>query len=145
MAKSGKPLSFLAAIGLGALVQYFMDSGRGDRRRHVLYDKARKALRLAGREAHNAAENARNHATGAVAEARTRLADEPIDDDRLIERVRAELGHHVERPRSVQVFAENGRVTLTGAVPESDIRKAVVTASAVPGVQSVENRLVIEQ
>ena len=144
MTKTGKPLLFLAAIGLGALIQYFMDSGRGDRRRHVLYDKARKALRLAGREAHDAAQNARNHVTGAAAELRSRIADSPVDDAQLVDRVRAELGHHVDRPRAVEVFAENGNVTLTGAMPEIEIRKAVATASSVPGVRSVDNKLVSE-
>jgi osmotically-inducible protein OsmY len=141
MRKPSWPLSFLATLGAGALIQYFMDPGRGDRRRHVLYDKARKALRLAAREAHDAAENAKNHAVGAVAEVRGRIKNEVIDDSQLVDRVRAELGHHVERARGIEVFAENGRVVLSGVASADDAAKAVATTLSVPGVRTVENHM----
>lgn len=137
MRKSG----LLAALGLGAVIQYFADPKQGDRRRHVLYDKIRKALRISAREAHGAVENARNHTMGAVHELRNRLADAAADDIVLVDRVRAELGHHVERARAIEVVAESGRVTLTGAVGAGEGEKAAATALAVPGVRSVDNQL----
>ena len=121
---------------------YFLDPDRGTRRRHVAADKARRGLRVTGRELHDAAENAKNHAKGSVVELSHRMREHGVDDATLVERVRAELGHHVERARAIHVSAENGRVTLTGAVPFDEIERAARTAASVRGVQEVDNQLV---
>jgi hypothetical protein len=135
-------LALLAGIGIGAAVMYLLDPDRGTRRRHVLADKARRGLRLTGRELHDAAENAKNHTRGKVIELTHRFEDEQVDDARLIERVRAELGHHVERARAIEVTAEDGRVTLTGALPFDQIERAERTVTSVRGVRAIDNRLV---
>ena len=139
---SSARMALLAGIGIGAAVMYFLDPDRGTRRRHILADKARRGLRVTGRELHNAAENARNHARGKVIELQHRIGEDPVDDARLVERVRAELGHHVERARAIEVTAENGRITLTGAVPFDQIERAAKTAESVRGVREIDNRLV---
>jgi hypothetical protein len=139
---SSSRLALLAGIGIGAALMYFLDPDRGTRRRHVLADKARRGLRVTGREMHDAAENARNHTRGKVIEITHRLSEDAVDDTRLAERVRAELGHHVERARAIEVTAENGRVTLSGAVPFEQIERAAKTAASVRGVRDIDNRLV---
>ncbi|MGH7679743.1 MAG: BON domain-containing protein [Gemmatimonadaceae bacterium] len=135
----------LAGIGIGAAIMYFLDPDRGNRRRHLAGDQARKALRHRRRELHEAVENARNHAVGAMAEARGRLSREAVHDAQLVERVRSELGRHVEHPRAIDVFVENGNVTLTGAVAPSEIAEAENAACSVRGVQCVTNRLVARE
>jgi hypothetical protein len=136
--------SLLAKLGIGAAIMYFFDPKDGDRRRHVAWDKARKALRSGGRELHDAAENAKNHAVGAVAEARSRMNAETPEDARLVDRVRAELGHHVERVRNIEVVADGGCVTLRGTVPADKMDTAVKTVQSVAGVREVDNRLIAE-
>jgi osmotically-inducible protein OsmY len=135
-------LALLAGLGIGAALMYFLDPERGTRRRHVIADKTRRGLHVTGRELHDAAENAKNHTRGTVLELKHRLDDEPLDDARLVDRVRAELGHHVERARAIEVTAESGRVTLTGALPFDQIDRAAKTAAAVRGVREIDNRLV---
>lgn len=135
-------LALLAGIGIGAALMFFLDPDRGTRRRHLLADKARRGLRVTGRELHDAAENAKNHTRGKVIELQHRLSEDQVDDTRLVERVRAELGHQVERARAIEVTAENGRVTLTGALPYDQIDRAARTAGSVRGVREVDNRLV---
>lgn len=135
-------LALLAGIGIGAAVMYLLDPDRGTRRRHILADKARRGLRVTGRELHDAAENAKNHTRGKVIELRNRFDEDDVDDARLIDRVRAELGHHVERARAIEVAAENGRITLTGALPFDQIERAAKTAASVRGVREIDNRLV---
>lgn len=139
---SNARMALLAGIGIGAAVMYFLDPDRGTRRRHVLADKARRGLRVTGRELHDAAENAKNHTKGKVLELQHRMTEDAVDDERLVERVRAELGHRVERARAIEVSAENGRVTLTGALPYDQIERATQTAAAVRGVREIDNRLV---
>ena len=141
-ARGSSRMALFAGIGIGAALMFFLDPDRGTRRRHVLADKARHGVRVAGRELHDAAENAKNHTKGKVIELQHRLTEDQVDDARLVERVRAELGHHVDRARAIQVTAENGRVTLTGAVPYDQIEKAAKAAASVRGVREVDNRLV---
>ena len=135
----------LAGIGLGAAIMYFLDPDRGNRRRHLAGDQARKALRHGRRELHDAVENAKNHAVGAVAEVRGRLSREDVNDSLLIERVRSELGRHVEHPRAIEVFVENGNVTLAGAVAPSEVAEAEKAVCGVRGVQCVTNQLVARE
>lgn len=142
MERGNGMLAVLAGLGLGAAVMYLLDAGRGARRRHVLADKARSVARMRARNVREATVNARNHAKGMVAEARGRIEDEDTPDTILVDRVRSELGHHVEHARAIEVFAEQGTVVLCGVVPPSEIEDAVRTAESVRGVACVENQLV---
>lgn len=134
--------SLLIGVGLGAAIMYFLDPDRGARRRHMTYDRAGRALRIGTRELRDAAEDAKNHTLGTIAEVRNAREEGPVEDDRLVDRVRAELGHHVEHPRRIEVFAESGRVTLTGYAAADEIEKAERTVKGVRGVNAVTNELV---
>ena len=137
--------TLLAGIGIGAAIMYFLDPGRGARRRHVLADKAVSRVHDAQHGARDVALGMRNRATGTIAEVRGRLRDEEVSDDQLVARVRAELGHHVERVRPIEVVAEGGAVTLRGAVSAEDLPRVVATVERVRGVQRVVNNLEIRQ
>jgi len=139
--RSNPLVTVLAGIGIGAVAMYFLDAARGTRRRHVVGDKTKSALRSGRRALHDAVENVKNHTRGTVVETRARLHEERVDDVQLIERVRAELGHHVGHARAIEVYAEDGNVLLCGAVPVEEIAEAERTTSAVRGVRCVDNQL----
>ena len=139
--RQGQALSLLAGMGLGAALMYFLDPDRGARRRHLVGDQVASIARKSAERARAATENARNHATGRVAELKGRVRDEEVSDPQLEARVRAELGHHVEHVRPIEVHAENGVVTLRGAIPEAELSTVVATVSSVRGVVQVENQL----
>lgn len=141
-----RPLTLLAGIGIGAALMYFLDPARGARRRHLVGDKALRAGRVAQREAADLADDARNRARGLVSETRGRLQDETLTDDQLVARVRAELGHHVEHARAIEVVADadSGTVTLRGPVLAQELPKIVATVGAVRGVSRVENQLDVQ-
>jgi osmotically-inducible protein OsmY len=82
----------------------------------------------------------RNRARGAAAELRNIRDDNP-SDDQLVARVRAELGHHVEHARAIDVVAEHGRVTLRGPVLSSELDDVLSAARKVRGVDRVDNQL----
>jgi hypothetical protein len=68
-----------------------------------------------------------------------RRADVP--DESLEERIRATLGTLVRYPRLVQVRAENGRVTLAGAVASDEVGRLVRRVRRIGAVAAVDNQL----
>lgn len=138
---SGTALTLLTGLGLGAALMYFLDPDRGARRRALVRDRTTSALRQGGREAQGIAEDARNRAVGKAAEIGGRLRDEQVTDDQLVARVRAQLGHHIERARAIDVVAEGGRVVLRGEVAADEVEDVLSTVRGIRGVDEVDNQL----
>ena len=140
--RSTPALTLLAGAGIGAALMYFLDPERGKRRRHVIADQTAGFMRARKREAAKAMRDARNHAEGVVAEARGRLDDDRPTNEQLVARVRAELGHHAEHVRGIQIDADAGSVTLRGEVPAAELQRVVASVERVRGVTRVDNQLV---
>jgi osmotically-inducible protein OsmY len=134
-------LTLLAGIGIGAALMYFLDPDRGARRRNTAFDRATSTLRQQGRSALMAAQHARNHAVGAAAELRGRLQEGDVDDDQLVERVRAELGHHARHTSGIEITAHEGCVVLRGPVLADEVVEVVRSVTGVRGVHRVDNQL----
>src|SRR3712207_7808662 len=77
-------LSAIGAFGLGAAAMYFLDPGRGARRRAVVRDKVLHALNKTEGAASTTARDLRNRARGLVAEVRGRFEDGDVDDSVLV-------------------------------------------------------------
>lgn len=132
--------SLLAGLGIGAALMYLFDPARGRRRRAVARDKTASALDAAQRELRERAVDVGNRARGAAAEMRHAGDDHPADET-LVARVRAELGHHVEHARAIEVVAEHGTVILRGPVLRDELDAALTTTRGVRGVEQVRNEL----
>src|SRR5687767_1322521 len=91
----GSGLGILGAFAAGAALMYFLDPGRGARRRAVARDKAVHALHKTGDAAETTGRDLRNRAQGLVAEIRGRFQREDVDDDVLVARVRAAMGRTI--------------------------------------------------
>ncbi|HET7550526.1 MAG TPA: BON domain-containing protein [Gemmatimonadaceae bacterium] len=135
-----KAMTLLAGVGIGAALMYFLDPVRGGRRRALVRDQAAGALNSAEREVRGRSADLRNRARGAAAELRNAGDDHP-SDAQLVARVRAELGHHVEHARAIDVVAEQGRVTLRGPVLSNELDDVLSAARKVRGVEQVDNQL----
>ncbi len=61
--------------------------------------------------------------------------------DRLLERVRATLGHATSHPRAIDVTVRDGHVTLRGPVLSREVPRLLMAISNVRGVRSVVNEL----
>lgn len=133
-------MTLVAGIGIGAALMYFLDPARGRRRRARVRDQATSALNTAERELRDRGADVRNRARGAVAELRN-VGDDHPTNDQLEARVRAELGHHVERARAIEVIADEGKVTLRGPVLRDELDDVLSTTRGVRGVERVENQL----
>jgi hypothetical protein len=129
------------AFGAGAGLMYLMDPTGGRRRRAILRDKTASALHTSADMMRKRGKDLRNRATGTFAEARLKYSSEPVDDDRLVDRVRAKAGRCISHPHAVEVTAHNGTISLSGPILADEVDEFVSCVRDVPGVVSVENRL----
>lgn len=130
-------------FGIGAGLMYLLDPNQGRRRRHVLQDKAGHYYRTSQTNLQKKSRDLKNRASGMVAESRSRLSSnpEPVSDAKLVDRVRSRMGRHVSHPHAIHVTAEEGRVTLDGAIFESEAAQVLSAIRATPGVHEVVDRL----
>lgn len=128
---------------VGAMMAYLCDPHGGHRRRSVLRDRSAAACRRMVTSFRRVRRGTANVLRGAIAEARRQKSNERVDDDVLVERVRAQMGHAVHHPRSVEVHASAGVVTLTGSIAGDQYERLVDAIADVPGVKDVVNHLVV--
>ena len=104
--------ALLAGTGLGALLMFIADPNRGSRRRAMVRAKAVRGARVSGRVVAATATDLANRTRGVAANVWGNIRPEPVDDARLVERVRAALGHVCSHPRAIGVEAVDGGITL---------------------------------
>jgi len=134
-------LRLAATFAAGAAAMYYLDPVAGRRRRALARDRTTAACHDAEHYARGKLRRAADRAQGVVAETRSRVAAHPVDDSRLHERVRAKLGHLVERPAAIDVAVEDGNVVLAGEALEQELQALPAAVSRLQGVASVESRL----
>jgi osmotically-inducible protein OsmY len=137
--------TLLAGAGIGGALMFFLDPHGGARRRALVRDRTARAIRTGKEELHQGVEDARNRISGAVAEARGRNRDAPVEDDQLVARVRAALGHHVDRTGAIEVTADGGTVTLRGEVSREELDDVLGTVGGIQGVRRVESHLDVRE
>jgi osmotically-inducible protein OsmY len=135
--------TFTLGMLTGAGLMYLLDPDRGRRRRALLRDQVVHAGHELEDTARAGGRQLRDRAVGLAHEARAELTEGPVEDRVLEERVRSAVGRAISNPGSLEVHAENGRVTLFGEVPSTEVQPLVRTARSVRGVRHVENRLFV--
>lgn len=133
--------TFATGVGVGMGVMYLLDPELGNRRRKRMRDQTVHASRVSGRRLGKARRDLAHRAQGVVAEATAAVREQQVDDDVLIERVRARLGRLVSHPRAVHVEACDGCVTLSGPVLSPELNRLLAGVHAVRGVTGVQNAL----
>ena len=133
--------ALLAGAGFGAALMFLLDPDRGARRRAIARDKIMRGSRLACAGAETAARDMAHRASGIVHEARARMQADDVEDDTLIERVRARLGRACSHPRAIDVAAHDGDVTLRGQILASEVDLLMTAIAEVRGVCSICNEL----
>jgi hypothetical protein len=131
----------LVGAGIGAAVIFMLDPTGGGRRRALVRDKFARAGRLTRDGLDATARDMGNRARGIAAATRGRLWNGEVDDDTLIERVRAKLGRVASHSRAIDVLADDGIVTLRGPILASEVPNVLATIRSVRGVEDVVNHL----
>jgi hypothetical protein len=132
---------FVAAIGLGSGLMFFLDPDRGKRRRAMVRDRAAHLARQTSRYADKTMRDVANRTHGLAVEAQSLLRHEPIPDEILEARIQTRIGRLVSRPHHVQVIVSSGRVTLEGTVLPNEMVRLVAGIATMRGVVGVTNHL----
>jgi hypothetical protein len=133
--KIGQTFTFLGGVGVGAGLFFILDPQRGAARRAWVRDKMFHGIRLCGRFLDKRVRDLRNRVQGELAERRAYLAEEQVDDDVLVERARAQIGHVLSHPSAVEVSARDGVVMVRGPVLEGEREKIEHRLSETRGVR----------
>jgi uncharacterized membrane protein len=133
--------SLLTAAGIGAGLTYFLDPGRGARRRARVRDRMSHAAAVSRSAIGTTSRDARHRAYGTAAALRTALRRDGADDVVIVERVRAALGRLVSHPHAVSVMASEGVVRLQGPILKREAEGLVRAVRRVRGVREVIDHL----
>jgi uncharacterized membrane protein len=120
---------------------YLFDPDRGRRRRALARDKFASARARLAEAADVTKRDVQNRTTGVVAELRSALRRGPLDDETIVQRIRAAIGFVVGHPGSIEVRVADGRVTLEGPVLAHEVDALLAKVRSVAGVRSIDNRL----
>ena len=131
----------LVGAGLGAALVYLIDPDNGRRRRALARDQMVRVSRKTRDAADATFRDVTNRTKGIFASAR-RSNEVAVDDEILIERVRAKLGRVCSHPRAIDVEARNGAITLRGPILAREAAKVAGAIEGVRGVRSVSDQLV---
>ena len=134
-------LTFIKGIGVGAALMYFFDPERGTRRRALVRDQAIHTTAQLGKTVDAASRDLTNRTGGLMAELQSFFSVETPTDVRVVERVRARIGHVIAHPAKVQVSARYGVVTLGGSVLTSEVNALLHCVTGTRGVVGVRNQL----
>jgi osmotically-inducible protein OsmY len=136
------------ACGVGALAEYFFDRQHGARRRHLVRDRARAALRRRSRYAVRRAKYVEGVAEGVAYKAAHAVPGvgghkEPPDDVALAQKVESIAFRKAGVPKGqVSVNADNAVIHLRGHLESDEQIEGLVRATdAIEGVKGVENLL----
>lgn len=134
-------LRLAATLAAGAAAMYYLDPVAGRRRRAMARDRTASACHDAEDYARGKLRRVSDRAQGVVAQARSRIAAQPVADERLQARIRARLGNLVERPSAIEVAVNAGNVILRGEALEDELEALPAAISRLQGVASVESAM----
>jgi hypothetical protein len=139
---AGQTACAIGSLALGAGLWYLFDPNQGAARRSWIIDKSGRILRETGTFLRTSGRYVADKMHGAVAEGRTHLMNPPVPDEKLREHIRAKLGHWMNHAGAVDVSVMNGRVTLRGTIPSTEIQKVCNGVLGLRGVTDVDNQLI---
>lgn len=131
----------LTGIGMGVALMYYLDPDRGRRRRALVRDKIAHSAHISADALGVIRRDLSHRAAGAMARVRGLVRRRPVDDEVLVERVRARLGRVVSHPHAIEVGSKDGLVRLRGRILQAEVKPLLRAVANVPGVRDIMNEL----
>jgi len=128
-------------LGLGAAAMYLFDPRLGHRRRAVLRDRSRSALRRFLRTAGKTGRDLTYRSRGVFHRIGNRIQSgrQDISDSVLEARIRSSIGRHLQHhPHSFEVLVNEGNVLLEGEISDALYQRIQPVIRRMPGVFSVK-------
>ncbi|MDQ3686437.1 MAG: BON domain-containing protein [Acidobacteriota bacterium] len=138
-------LVLLGGIGLGAALMYILDPDRGSRRRALVKDKIASAANKTPEALGATSRDLTNRGRGLAASVKSIFTSADASDELVVKRVRSRIGRVISHPGSIEVTADQGRVTLGGPILASETDDLLSTVRKVRGVKGVDNRLEVHE
>jgi uncharacterized membrane protein len=135
----------VTGLGVGAGLAYFLDPGRGARRRARVRDTMAHTMNLTSRAIATTSRDAIQRTYGTAMAIRNRVRHDEVDEPVLVERVRARLGRVVSHAHPIRVAASGGTVTLSGPVLARDVPRLMEAVRRVRGVREVVDSLDVHE
>jgi hypothetical protein len=135
---------FVAGLGAGAALMYFLDPESGRGRRARVGEKGIHARTLAGHFAGRNARHWRNRLTGLRARLMRGGEAHDTDDLTVRDRIRSELGRVLRHASSIDVTVIDGLAILSGHVHAEEAEALLGLVRGVEGVQGVKSRLSVK-
>jgi len=134
---------FLGGAAMGARLMYLFDPDRGRSRRAKLRDRVAGGIHFLQREANKQARNVGHQVIGRLHEIRSSIHERatPIDEDILLDRVRAQLGRDVMRMRRLDLSMQDGCVVIAGPVMPGEAEKIRKKLRKIRGVRDCDVRV----
>lgn len=134
----------LLGASVGAGLMFLLDPRGGAARRARVRDKIMHFGRLAADRAERRRRDYINRVRGQALEWRARAREGRIDDDTLVERARAQIGHVASHPGALEIHAHDGVVILRGPVLRGERARIEHRLNETRGVQGCDIAGVVE-
>jgi osmotically-inducible protein OsmY len=131
---------FLAGAALGAGAMYFLDPGRGNRRRALVRDKIIHTMRVERDFLGKAQRDFWNRIDGLLEKA-SRSTPREASDAVLEARVRTKLGRASSHPGAIEVVVADGSVILSGPILTAEHERVLSQTRRVRGVSEIKDQL----
>ncbi len=141
----GQATRILGTAVATAAGMYWLDPVSGRRRRAELGQQLTSALGDLQRAVGVGGRDLAHRAQGVAARTRAAMDREPVLDAVLVERVRSRLGRAVSHPHAIEVTAQDGRVSLKGAVLAVEYPGLMRALWSVAGVRAIEDQLAVHE
>lgn len=139
----GMSLGMLTGVSAGAALMYILDPEQGGRRRALARDKIVHGTHVVRDRGRSAWQDACHRSAGIWHEGRRMLRREPIADETLAQRARAQLRRHTHYAHAIDVAVHEGRVTLSGPVLARDTDRLLRGIRRLRGVREIDDRLAV--
>jgi len=135
----------IGAACASCTAMYLLDPVSGRRRRAWIADKARSLLNEVGDAVDVTWRDTTNRLRGLWTRVGSIFDRRQPTDEQITQRVRAQMGRLVWRPRQIEVSVQGGRVFLSGGpLSPGQCQRLIEHVQSMRGVTAVENQLRLE-